>query len=54
LTLAPIDKRLIVSGMLNEDEAAWLNAYHARVARTLTPLLDTETATWLKEATSPI
>src|SRR5213080_2662405 len=31
LTLAPIDRRLIVTEMLTLEEAAWLDAYHARV-----------------------
>ena len=33
LTLAPIDRRLIVKEMLGADEIAWLDAYHARVLR---------------------
>ena len=31
LTLAPFDTRLIEPGMLDADERAWLDAYHARV-----------------------
>ena len=33
LTLAPIDRRLIVAELLTPDETAWLDGYHARVAR---------------------
>jgi Xaa-Pro aminopeptidase len=40
--------------LLDEDEIAWLNAYHARVRDTLTPLVDRDTARWLAEATQPI
>ena len=40
LTLAPIDRNLIEPSLLDEDEIAWLNAYHTRVRDTLTPLVD--------------
>jgi Xaa-Pro aminopeptidase len=35
LTLAPIDRNLIEPLLLDEDEIAWLNAYHARVRKDL-------------------
>ena len=54
LTLAPIDRNLIEPSFLDEDEIAWLNAYHTRVRETLTPLVDRDTARWLAEATQPI
>jgi Xaa-Pro aminopeptidase len=54
LTLAPIDRRLIVAAMLTPEETAWLDRYHARVAATLTPLLDGETRAWLAAATRPL
>jgi Xaa-Pro aminopeptidase len=54
LTLAPIDRNLIEPSLLDEDEIAWLDAYHARVCEDLTPLVDPETARWLAEATQPI
>jgi Xaa-Pro aminopeptidase len=54
LTLAPIDKRLVDTSLLNETETAWLDAYHARVAKTLSPLVDEATRAWLAAATSPI
>ncbi|MDR3435811.1 aminopeptidase P family protein [Telmatospirillum sp.] len=54
LTLAPIDLALIDRDLLNEEEAAWLNAYHARVRSDLSPLLDGPTAAWLAEATRAI
>jgi Xaa-Pro aminopeptidase len=50
LTLAPIDRRLIDRGLLDAEERAWLDGYHARVAEALTPLLDGETARWLGAA----
>jgi Xaa-Pro aminopeptidase len=54
LTLAPIDRRLVIPQMLTSEETAWLDRYHARVAQTLSPLLDAETRTWLEAATRPI
>jgi Xaa-Pro aminopeptidase len=54
VTLAPIDRRLIVPEMLTADEATWLDAYHARVAVALTPLVDAETRAWLEAATRPL
>ena len=56
LTLAPIDRALIEADMLADDERAWLDGYHARVAETLAPLLDgdAETLAWLRAATAPL
>src|SRR6185436_5318313 len=39
LTLAPIDRRLIERKLLDAGEVAWLDAYHAEVARMLSPLV---------------
>jgi Xaa-Pro aminopeptidase len=54
LTLAPIDRRLVIVDMLTSDEARWLDDYHARVAKTLAPLVDRETSGWLAAATRPL
>ena len=54
LTLAPIDLNLVDRDLLTEDEADWLNDYHARVRDSLTPLVDPATAAWLSEATRAI
>ncbi len=54
LTLAPIDRRLIVREMLTAAEIAWLDAYHARVFDELAPLCDAPTKEWLTAATQPI
>jgi Xaa-Pro aminopeptidase len=54
LTLAPIDLALVAPDLLTAKEAAWLDAYHARVRETLTPLVDDETAEWLRGATRPV
>jgi len=54
LTLAPIDLNLVDRDLLTEDEAEWLNDYHARVREKLSPLVDPTTAAWLVEATRAI
>src|SRR6267154_3493832 len=54
LTLAPIDRNLVARDLLDAEEIAWLDAYHARVRETLTPLVDQDTARWLAEATQPL
>ncbi len=54
LTLAPIDRTLILPDMLSERERAWLNAYHARVFTALGDTLDGETRSWLERATQPL
>jgi Xaa-Pro aminopeptidase len=54
LTLAPIDRRLIDAQLLEASERAWLNAYHARVAAELGPLVDEATARWLAQACAAV
>lgn len=54
ITLAPIDLALIDRSLLTPEEAAWLNAYHARVRDSLGGQVDAETARWLEQVTRPI
>jgi Xaa-Pro aminopeptidase len=54
LTLAPIDRRLVVKDMLGAEEIAWLDAYHARVMQTIGAEVDADTRRWLAEATAPL
>ncbi|MEM6488648.1 MAG: aminopeptidase P family protein [Pseudomonadota bacterium] len=56
LTLAPIDRRLIDRALLDPGEVAWLDAYHARVAAEIGPLVaeDAEVAAWLADACAPL
>jgi Xaa-Pro aminopeptidase len=54
LTLVPIDRRLIERKLLDPGETAWLDAYHTRVAKELSPLVDDETRRWLMAATRPL
>ena len=50
-SLAPIDRRLIETKLLSREERAWMDAYHARVAKVIGPLVDAATRKWLKAAT---
>lgn len=54
LTLAPIDLRLVERALLSDEEAGWLNAYHAEVREKLTPLVDAQTAAWLAQSARAI
>lgn len=54
LTLAPIDRRLILPAILEKSERDWLNGYHKHVFETLAPSLDQSSRNWLKQATQPI
>jgi Xaa-Pro aminopeptidase len=54
LTLAPIDRRLILPDLLEAGERDWVNAYHRRVFETLAPGLDQIARSWLKQATQAI
>ena len=51
LTLAPIDLSLVEGKLMDADEIAWLDDYHARVRKTLSPRVDTSTRAWLAKAT---
>lgn len=50
LTLAPIDRQLIVKKMLSKGEIKWLNSYHKRVRKEISPLVNEEVKKWLREA----
>ena len=52
LTLAPIARELIDLRLLRPDEIAWIDTYHARVRKALSPMMDASTRTWLRAATS--
>lgn len=54
LTLLPFQRALIDLDRLSPDERAWIDAYHARVQRELTPRLDPDAARWLAAATAPL
>ena len=54
LTLAPFDRRMVVASLMNADEIAWLDAYHARVLAEIGPMVDGEALAWLEQATAPL
>src|ERR1700691_3365488 len=51
LTFAPIDLSLVEPKLMDAAEIAWLNDYHARVRRVLSPRVDSSTRRWLAKAT---
>ncbi len=54
LTLAPFDRRLIRTDLMNADEIAWLDAYHARVLDEIGPMVEADVLAWLEAATAPL
>lgn len=54
LTLCPFDRRALDISLLNPDERAWLDDYHATVRAALSPLLDGADLTWLTGHCAPL
>ena len=54
LTCVPYERRAINKELLSEDEIAWIDDYHAWVRETLTPLVDEETAVFIRKETEPL
>lgn len=54
LTLCPFDRRALEPGLLNPDERAWLDDYHATVRAALGPLLDGADLAWLQRHCAPL
>ena len=54
LTLAPIDRRLIDTEMLTDEERSQMDAYHARVRSVIGPQLPADARAWLDEVTAPL
>ncbi len=52
ITLAPLERALIVADMLTSEERNWVDAYHARVREVIAPLVPAEVAAWLQAATA--
>lgn len=51
LTLAPIDRALIETDLLEQKERAWIDAYHNRVRNSVAAQLNDVERAWLEEAT---
>jgi Xaa-Pro aminopeptidase len=54
LTLAPLDRRLILPGLLSEQEWMWIDRYHARVLAEIGPLTPEDDRAWLAKACAPL
>ena len=54
LTLAPIDKSLVVKNLLTSSETHWLNAYHQKVFKNLKQFMNKFELAQLKQACSDI
>lgn len=54
LTLCPISKQTIIKEMLTKEEIQWLNNYHKLVFEKISPFLEGEELSWLKDATSEL
>ena len=54
VTLCPINTELVNKKLMSGEQVAWLNSYHKRVFKELSPRLDKAHKTWLKKATKAI
>jgi Xaa-Pro aminopeptidase len=55
LTLFPIDRNLIEPALLTDAERQWLNDYHAKVEKEISPLLEDEAErSWLQQQCAPL
>ncbi|MDE6407435.1 MAG: aminopeptidase P family protein [Anaeroplasmataceae bacterium] len=54
ITYAPIDLDAIDVNLLNQDEKNWLNQYHKKVYKLISPYLEEEEQEWLKNYTKEI
>jgi Xaa-Pro aminopeptidase len=54
ITLAPIQRALVDAKLMTRREIDWLDAYHAQVRKTLSPLVEPGVRNWLAQATRAI
>jgi Xaa-Pro aminopeptidase len=54
LTLCPFDRRALEPSLLNPEERAWLDDYHATVRAALAPLLEDADLAWLEKHCAPL
>ena len=54
LTLVPFDTKPIIRDLFGKERITWLNEYHRRVFRELSPYLKNDDREWLKLKTADI
>ncbi|MBV9883807.1 MAG: aminopeptidase P family protein [Sphingomonadaceae bacterium] len=54
LTFAPIDRKLIETGLLSPAERQWVDEYHAQVLRIVGPQLEGDAKAWLEAGCAPL
>jgi len=54
LTLCPFDRRALEPSLLNPEERAWLDDYHATVRAALAPLLEDADLAWMEKHCAPL
>ena len=54
LTFVPFDLQLVNRNLMTETEIGWLNEYHAKVNKKLSPLLAGDDLHWLEHSTVAI
>ncbi len=50
ITMAPLDLRLIVMDMLNDEEKNWLKKYHKKISDNISPFLNESEKNWLEKS----
>lgn len=54
LSMAPIDRRLIDTALLDAEERAWIDRYHAAVVAALADALNPPERAWLEKTCAPL
>ena len=54
ITIAPLERLLIDHSLLNAKEINWVNRYHQRVRKILTPSMNSNERDWLINQTAPL
>ena len=54
LTFVPLDRRLIDTHLLSDEEIAWVDNYHRQVQDLLAPQLDGDDLAWLEQECAPL
>jgi Xaa-Pro aminopeptidase len=54
LTMAPIDRTLIIPSLLSDAERLWLDDYHRTVVERVGPEVEPDVRAWLEDACAPL